>query len=1076
MNESLTGLEFALAILVKNAWSAAILMVAVFCFQKACARWLSPRARHALWLLVAVRLLVLWAPASACSLTGALERSAVWAFSSSHEEPREAALVRESATPELAPAKAERESLPVVEFLPGASLETKATEPNWSWPNTWSLLALLWVSGASFFVLRLAHDFWRLCIATSKMQPAVDAAVLDLLWRLENEIGVRASLRLLVSEQLASPAVTGVFRPTLLMPRVLLDRLSLADLAHVFRHELTHVKRRDVLVNWLLSALAAVYWFFPLMGYLMAQLRRTRELACDAAVLRKSNTKERAAYGRTLVRVLEMGQLGDWPTLTFTVGVAGMVWPLGGFRKDSKMMRERLEIVMRSAAPRKRAGAAAVLLGAVLIAVGFTQAQEQRQEEKVAWDPAPSKRELSTFEVEQSYDLTATSALFDAIEMRGTKTAEEALRDWVEKVAVDSRWSDFRQVTIDWSGDTATIKHSPKGHTRFLQAIKSLHSTPELQFVIELRINSLSAADFGKLDLSKLSHAKNEAIPSAPPTISGAGEQLSGASEVTLRPITSQSFLLNETQMISIQKNLDRLPSHQRLQAPRVTTLNGQAVQITCGTSHPFITGAELINGVKQPLIEVLFSGSQSEMQVISLGGDKVWLRLNLRKSQVEGTAAKESAHGEIEFQSPKIKSISQLAGLEMNVGETLALFTKTGMGEGEKEEVQAVFATLRTIALGEAALSDKKSVKALDQPTLRDDDKKMVVTYDIAEIVEELVSVQAKMDRKPAGSKELAEIFEQLEFRLRHELEGAFDERYGEIEMHPSQTWRSLVVTATLDDHHKISAFLTEVKQLSRSGAHTAPSPSVKQTTLSLPVKDLLLFEPTTTKDELSNGIDDRLVRSEMRRIVELFKELNPQFAAESSGKVMRPNFDVLTIEVSGPLTTQELSQVKEYFHYMKSKVDKAIDRTPIDQQGSINETKASIENSSAITKGYDVSKLRIFASIDPDENGPGKRNKNQLLLAFSRLELMMAKKIPSLKYRENGSWTAPIVQKAAIAVHAPPEIHEQVRKLLQQIEKMSPEEVLASLRQSEASEAEKLPTESSQQLNSTETEPAKK
>jgi hypothetical protein len=39
-----------------------------------------------------------------------------------------------------------------------------------------------------------------------------------------------------------------------------------------------------------------------------------------------------------------------------------------------------------------------------------------------------------------------------------------------------------------------------------------------------------------------------------------------------------------------------------------------------------------------------------------------------------------------------------------------------------------------------------------------------------------------------------------------------------------------------------------------------------------------------------------------------------------------------------------------------------------------------------------------------------------------------------------------------------------------------MSPEEVLASLRQSEASEAEKLPTESSQQLNSTETEPAKK
>ncbi len=80
------------------------------------------------------------------------------------------------------------------------------------------------------------------------------------------------------------PSVVGIVRPRLLIPQNW--RLwSLAQRRCILLHELAHVKRRDVLAQFLGRLALIVYWFHPLAWLAVRQMRVERELAADDCVL-----------------------------------------------------------------------------------------------------------------------------------------------------------------------------------------------------------------------------------------------------------------------------------------------------------------------------------------------------------------------------------------------------------------------------------------------------------------------------------------------------------------------------------------------------------------------------------------------------------------------------------------------------------------------------------------------------------------------------------------------------------------------------------------------------------------------
>jgi hypothetical protein len=209
----------------------------------------------------------------------------------------------------------------------------------------------------------LARIAWAsviLSLSVRRMTPVRDEKVLALLDRCRDELGVRRRLEVLTSPAIGAPALMGFVRPRLLLPPTVLENFDAGELRLILLHELAHLKRHDVAINWLTSILQSVHWFNPIIWIAFARLRNDRELAADELVLALTGEEQRAHYGDTLVKLLQT--LSRRPALSGTVGILERAHP----------MRRRITMIAQfhRNAPRWTLAAAACLL--ILAALGLT--------------------------------------------------------------------------------------------------------------------------------------------------------------------------------------------------------------------------------------------------------------------------------------------------------------------------------------------------------------------------------------------------------------------------------------------------------------------------------------------------------------------------------------------------------------------------------------------------------------------------------------------------------------------------------------------------------------------------------
>jgi beta-lactamase regulating signal transducer with metallopeptidase domain len=76
---------------------------------------------------------------------------------------------------------------------------------------------------------------------------------------LESEVPVRSTAQHL------EPGIFGIFRPVLLLPDGITDRLTAQQLTAILAHEMCHVRRRDNLTSVFHMAVQSIFWFHPLV-------------------------------------------------------------------------------------------------------------------------------------------------------------------------------------------------------------------------------------------------------------------------------------------------------------------------------------------------------------------------------------------------------------------------------------------------------------------------------------------------------------------------------------------------------------------------------------------------------------------------------------------------------------------------------------------------------------------------------------------------------------------------------------------------------------------------------------------
>jgi len=114
------------------------------------------------------------------------------------------------------------------------------------------------------------------------------------------------------------PALVGVLRPVLLLPKDLEDHLASAEMDAVLAHEACHVAWRDNLAAALHMLVEALFWFYPLVWWLGTRVVEERERACDEHVLAQGHSPR--SYAEGLLKVCERYLESD---LACVAGIGG---------------------------------------------------------------------------------------------------------------------------------------------------------------------------------------------------------------------------------------------------------------------------------------------------------------------------------------------------------------------------------------------------------------------------------------------------------------------------------------------------------------------------------------------------------------------------------------------------------------------------------------------------------------------------------------------------------------------------------------------------------------------------------
>lgn len=168
-----------------------------------------------------------------------------------------------------------------------------------------SIVTMLWLTGVIMLTLITVGINMKFFLRIRKSEACKEETMVELLENCKSEIGVNKRIALVKSKDVLSPSLYGFFRPCVLLPVDIENKLNEGELRHVMLHELAHVKRKDIAIYWVTGFVKIIHWFNPVVWYGFYQMRQDGEVACDALVLSYIGDEERISYGETIIHSLE---------------------------------------------------------------------------------------------------------------------------------------------------------------------------------------------------------------------------------------------------------------------------------------------------------------------------------------------------------------------------------------------------------------------------------------------------------------------------------------------------------------------------------------------------------------------------------------------------------------------------------------------------------------------------------------------------------------------------------------------------------------------------------------------------
>lgn len=189
-------------------------------------------------------------------------------------------------------------------------------------PLAAKIFMIVWLAGA---VIKLLAEICAYCFSMRSLK-RMSLPVNDLMkWKMYRDVceqkGIRRRPELMQNAGLSTPLLAGLFRTKLYLPAV---SYSAKELKLVYHHELTHYLHRDLWYKMLLRICASVYWFNPVLLFMLWEADKDIENLCDAEVVRVCSRAERKLYRKLLLRTVAIDD--QVPYVTASLNDSSMVF------------------------------------------------------------------------------------------------------------------------------------------------------------------------------------------------------------------------------------------------------------------------------------------------------------------------------------------------------------------------------------------------------------------------------------------------------------------------------------------------------------------------------------------------------------------------------------------------------------------------------------------------------------------------------------------------------------------------------------------------------------------------------
>ncbi len=288
--------------------TVSILIICILLIRRVFRRKIGSRFQYALWLLVALRLVIPVSIPVSLPMAEVLDPYHLMGFDTDDvveqlEQPIQVT-IHSGNIYHLLAEDADQTADNASGETGGARTFFMAGHLGYSWLD---VLGILWTGGmliVAAWILLTNRIFYHRLKKGRKIVELSKEAESALQERLPRKI-IRTyeRIRIYTAEDLVSPCLYGMpgREAVYLTPELIEDTNRLC---HVLTHELCHRKHGDSFWGILRGLLVTVYWFHPLVWVAAVLSKRDCELACDEAALMLLGEEERISYGETLLSII----------------------------------------------------------------------------------------------------------------------------------------------------------------------------------------------------------------------------------------------------------------------------------------------------------------------------------------------------------------------------------------------------------------------------------------------------------------------------------------------------------------------------------------------------------------------------------------------------------------------------------------------------------------------------------------------------------------------------------------------------------------------------------------------------